>query len=91
MMDSENEQSVADKVNICRVCGENGSYDLWEMHFRYNNQDIPLIEAFNIFSTLDNVSKLNWNMNEKEKKINFNFNSFRILVIFIYVKHVQNH
>lgn len=56
-MESESELSA---VKNCRVCGETGAYDLWEMHFRYNSKDVPLIEAFNSFSMLDNVSVV-WN------------------------------
>lgn len=54
-MDSESEQNP-DKVHLCRICDEIGSYALWEMHFCYENRDVPLIEAYNSFSVLDNVS-----------------------------------
>lgn len=39
----------------CRVCGEDGQYDLFEMKFRYNDNDVMLIDAFNSFSMLNNV------------------------------------
>ncbi|XP_055315130.1 zinc finger protein 423-like [Sitodiplosis mosellana] len=41
---------------MCRVCGEAGHYDLWEMKFRCNDTDVMLIEAFNSFSSLSNES-----------------------------------
>lgn len=40
----------------CRVCGEHGVYDLCEMKFRCNDIDVMLIDAFNCFSKLNNVS-----------------------------------
>lgn len=48
--------SIANPTKIlCRVCGETGHYDLWEMKFRCNNTDVMLIDAFNNFSSLKNV------------------------------------
>lgn len=41
---------------LCRVCGEAGHYELNEMKFHYKDKDVMLIEAFNSFSMLDNVS-----------------------------------
>lgn len=41
---------------LCRVCGETGHYDLFEMKFRFNDTDVMLIEAFNCFSSLNNVN-----------------------------------
>lgn len=41
---------------VCRVCGEAGHYDLLEMKFRCNETDVMLIDAFNSFSSLSNVS-----------------------------------
>lgn len=57
-MDSESEQNPK-KVHVCRICDDIGSYALWEMHFCHENGDVPLIEAFNSFSVLDNVSDKN--------------------------------
>lgn len=41
---------------VCRICNENGFYDLCEMKFCCNDSDVLLIDAFNSFSTLNNVS-----------------------------------
>lgn len=41
----------------CRVCSEAGHYDLSEMKFRCNDNDVLLIEAFNAFSAINNVSE----------------------------------
>lgn len=41
---------------LCRVCDEVGHYDLCEMKFRCNDTDVLLIDAFNSFSSLNNVS-----------------------------------
>lgn len=47
------------KINFaCRVCNENGTHDLSESKFRCNDSDVLLIDAFNSFSTLNNVSTL---------------------------------
>lgn len=40
----------------CRVCDDVGHYDLSEMKFRCKDIDVLLIDAFNAFSTLNNVS-----------------------------------
>lgn len=42
----------------CRVCDDNGLYELCEMKFRCNDDDVLLIDAFNSFSTLNNVSNV---------------------------------
>lgn len=41
---------------LCRVCSDTGHYDLSEMKFCCNDTDVLLIEAFNAFSELKNVS-----------------------------------
>lgn len=41
---------------LCRVCDENGFYDLCETKFHCNDSEVLLIDAFNSFSTLSNVS-----------------------------------
>lgn len=51
----ENDSDL-DRSTICRVCGNFGSNDLWEMHFSHDDKKVMLIEAFNSFSSLDNVS-----------------------------------
>lgn len=43
-------------TNLCRICDEAGHYDLGEMKFRCNDSDVMLIDAFNSFSDLNNVS-----------------------------------
>lgn len=52
------ESSKTASIPVCRVCNENGFYELSEMKFRCNDCDILLIDAFNSFSTLNNVSNL---------------------------------
>lgn len=49
---------------VCRVCNENGFYDLSEMKFCCNDNDILLIDAFNSFSTLNNVSNCIFNFSD---------------------------
>lgn len=81
--------------SLCRVCGEAGYYDLCEMKFHYNDKDVMLIEAFNCFSMLNNVSvKFPIFIQTMQKVINYNINYFIISqrnpLKFIYVKCVQN-
>lgn len=55
-MDFDSCENVATNQS-CRVCGDDGVFDLWEMKFRYDDEDVMLIEAFNSFSTIDNVNQ----------------------------------
>lgn len=55
-------ESIQDpSQNVCRVCNETGHYDLCEMKFRCNDTDVLLIDAYNTFSTLNNVRYLKMN------------------------------
>lgn len=64
----------SDKKCLCRVCGEIGHYDLSEMKFRCNDTDVLLIEAYNAFSELNNVSTsflIAFNLMKNSKKSHF--------------------
>lgn len=50
------ESSKTTSNYVCRVCSENGFYELSEMKFRCSDSDVLLIDAFNSFSSLNNVS-----------------------------------
>lgn len=42
---------------LCRLCEQQGEFELSENEFEYENNEVTLLTAFNTFSSLDNVSK----------------------------------
>lgn len=75
---------------LCRVCSDAGHYDLSEMKFCCNDTDVLLIEAFNAFSELKNVSvHSNCLYDEQFKQISFFL--FRKPLKCICVKYALSH
>lgn len=47
-----------DSPQICRICEEEGTFELNTNKFQINDSEILLVTAFNCFSSIDNVSWL---------------------------------
>lgn len=62
-----------ERLPICRVCNEEGLFSLSEMKFRCNEDDVLLIDAFNSFSSLENVSQKKIRLRKLIILFGFNF------------------